>query len=157
MWRKKTPLFFKCSLVFLFWFFFEAGWSFSWGRTADHPSHLHFLDRERKLQEFITEPCKPCKLQTGIFVDQEPRAFKGWFECVPWPRMQPQEKSSSLTACCALYNAQVIHNKCGLHFFVSCCYVASGKNHYIITNNNLVSNQLACYFSSWNKSNFGEK
>ena len=68
--------------------------------------------------------------------------------------MQPQEKSSSLTACCALYNAQVIHNKCGLHFFVSCCYVASGKNHYIITNNNLVSNQLACFFSSWRQVQF---
>ena len=60
--------------------------------------------------------------------------------------MQPQEKSSSLTACCALYNAQVIHNKCGLHFFVSCCYVASGKNHYIITNNNPCEQSIGVLF-----------
>ena len=27
----------------------------------------------------LTDSCKPCKLQTGIFVDQEPCALKGWF------------------------------------------------------------------------------
>ena len=68
--EENTLVFLNVHLFFSSDFFWKAGWSFLKGRAADHPSHLHFLDRERKLQEFITESCKPCKLQTEIFVDQ---------------------------------------------------------------------------------------
>ena len=32
--------------------------------------------------------------------------------------------------------------------------IASGKYHYILTNNKVVSNQLACFFSSWRRVQF---
>ena len=60
--EENTLVFLNVHLFFSSDFFWKAGWSFLKGRAADHPSHLHFLDRERKLQEFITESCKPCKL-----------------------------------------------------------------------------------------------
>ena len=68
--EENTLVFLNVHLFFSSDFFLKLDGLSLWGRAADHPSHLHFLDQERKLQEFITEPCKPCKLQTWIFVDQ---------------------------------------------------------------------------------------
>ena len=74
--------------------------------------------------------------------------------CVIGWECNHKKMSSRLTARCALYNVQAIHNKCALYFFVFFLLIALGKNHYILTNNNLASNQLACYFSSWRQVQF---
>ena len=63
----------------------------------------------------------------------------------------------SVTKCYRVLQSINLAHLLGPIFGLVLCIVAFGKNHYILTNDNLVSNQLACYFSSWDKSNFGQK
>ena len=46
---------------------------------------------------------------------------------------------------------------CTIFFCFFFLLIALGKNHYILTNNNLASNQSACYFSIWRQVQFWAK
>ena len=100
--RKKIPLFFfKCSFVFLFWFFLESWMVFLEGQSRWPSISFTLLGPRTQTSRIYHRVVQT--VQTGIFVDQEPCALKGWFECAPGLECNHKKKPHSALCSAGLH------------------------------------------------------